>query len=411
MKIVFHLLFENDTKYVLWSQLVTIFFQLFLVFFIGRHFSLEELGNYGIISAIVNPLQVLTYMGIGQILIADDFYNDRQRVYNSIIWFSVAVMIFLSVVFWVFVYSKNGITGIFLFALYKGTLNLQNYYHAVYQRSDSLGNLGRSRLISSFLGLLVFIPIASFSKSWINGLGAVSVVNLIVLFTFDKKNIINLGYENYSRFSVKRSDIAEVLALSMPLGLSSIVVSLKSNLPRYLIEYFIGSRSVLGLYTGAAQFVAVVGVVNQTVIKIIIGKLKKTLSANRELYKVRLMSFVRRSFYVMVVVNFVVLLIYVITIEILNDITLKKQGLLIGIGLLIARIFTVPTAYLKLHQVFVSRTSYQFRLGVGVFLLHLLFGYLLTIHFGIVGLLTSVVFTEVVLFLLTYKDVKLFFQK
>src|SRR5699024_7798494 len=116
----------------------------------------------------------------------------------------------------------------------------------LHSKFDYIGKL----MIVKHLLLIIFFGIALYySRNLILSLIIQFLVQIVVFYLLEKRIIENkfsIKYDN-----INFTNIKNIIMLGIPLGISMMFVSLNSNFPRYILEYF-QSEEILGYFSAIA---------------------------------------------------------------------------------------------------------------------------------------------------------------
>lgn len=399
--------FRKNFSWGLIGQTANVLSQFIIITCIARIGSIEDVGLYGIVSAIVSPLQLFFLMDIGKIIITEKEIQSKLTDLHFTFILNAFVLSTFSVIIVTIIYDDiNTIMTTLGFAFYRAMTNYREFYFSIYQREERLDFMGKSLVNLALISIITFPIIYYFTNKLSISFFVLGIIYLITLRLSEIPNLRKVVNYNY-RYRINWKKQKGIYLTGLSLGSTSFFTSFKSNIPRYIIEYGLKNREILGFYTLFAQCINVVGTINLTAAKSSMGRLTKLFYLNfksfsKKLFHLSLLSF-SGGILVFIIVYFfgdigVSLLFggkYIGSIYILN-------------WLMLARIFVLPSTYLKVAQVLFSQIHIQLLImliSVGV----ILFAYFIlfkdqTIFTLLYSLLISELFvlTSTVAFVLFY---------
>lgn len=221
-----------------------------LVIIFARIGGTELLGEYAIALAVVSPVFMLSSLQLRQ-LQATDFSNEFEFPdYFCVRLLSVATATITALIF-AFFQTNN--TAIIIVALttnkaIEWTSDIIYGFFTKHQRIDLIAK-------SQFSRGLQAVALAAFflytTASALLSLLAVALSSLIMLLLYDLKKLYALAAEKnvacLPSWDYHRA--INLLAVSLPLGIVIFLVSLNSNIPRYLVSELLGKKE-LGVFAG-----------------------------------------------------------------------------------------------------------------------------------------------------------------
>ncbi|NJM49028.1 MAG: lipopolysaccharide biosynthesis protein, partial [Alkalinema sp. RU_4_3] len=250
--------------------------QILLFGLISKLGTPEILGQYTLGIAIVTPTMMFANLQLRTLQATDAGERYRFRDYFELRCLTVVVsLVFLAVLalYGPFGTAKGGI--IFLIGLAKAIEAISDLFYGALQQRECLERIAKSMVYRSLLSLLTFALLFYGSQSLpIACLGLVGSA-LFVLFCYDVRS----PFQFFRDYQLERVDgaierlkgaiklwlrpswtiLAELFKVALPVGVVIMLLSLCSNIPRYFIEHYMGSRD-LGIFA-ALSYVPVAGVI------------------------------------------------------------------------------------------------------------------------------------------------------
>lgn len=208
--------------------------------------SVEMLGQYALAAAVTMPVAMLAHLNMRAVLATDVAgahpfadYLAARSIANAI---AAAAFVLFSV-------SKGGAAGIAIVVLGLSLLaeNTSDLRYAVMQRRDRMDLIAKSMIIRSALAMLFVVLAVWLLRNVVAACAALLLSRVLTLLLVD----LRFGRADAG----VRRDPWGVLRTSLPLGLTLLLISLTTNVPRYAIERFLGTRE-LGLFAAVASFLS-----------------------------------------------------------------------------------------------------------------------------------------------------------
>jgi O-antigen/teichoic acid export membrane protein len=392
---------SKNFSWALMGQVLNVVSQFVIITSLARIGTVSTVGTYGLISAIVSPLQLLFLMDINKLIVTDqNLENTISHYYFSII-INAILLITLSTTLIFIIYKEAAITfDCLTISLYWSLTNYREYYYSIYQKIERLDKLGKSLMYSSILNMVVFPVVFFLTKSMSISFLFLSIDLFLFLIFFEIKSCRNVSNLSVNQVKVDLSVQKKIWKKGYSLGSTAFFTSFKSNIPRYIIEYVLKSRTALGYYTLFMQCLNVLGTLNQTAAKTYIGRLTSFFYAEKTKFYKLLARLCGLSILGGLVVLAGILLIGKFLISIVFGAVYADASYIL-IWLLIARIFVLPTTYLRIAQVLLNQIHIQMviMLSGGLLLIVLFFAFFKGLN--IQGVLYAITFSEFFIFIST----------
>jgi O-antigen/teichoic acid export membrane protein len=250
--------------------------QILLFGLISKLGTPEILGQYTLGIAIVTPTMMFANLQLRTLQATDAGERYRFRDYFELRCLTVVIsLVFLAILglYGPFGWQKGGI--IFLIGLAKAVEAISDLFYGALQQRECLERIAKSMVYRSILSLFTFALLFASSQSLpIACLGLVGSA-MFVLFSYDMRSPFQffkdyrVGGEGGALDRLRGAMqlwmrpswrvLAELFKVALPVGVVIMLLSLCSNIPRYFIEYYMGSRD-LGIFA-ALSYVPVAGVI------------------------------------------------------------------------------------------------------------------------------------------------------
>ena len=226
-----------------------------------------DVGRYALGLAIVGPIFILMNMGLRQVITTDVRGEWGFRNYFKLRIQSLAFG-FLMVLFYIlFIGEINDTTRIILLlAISKIVDGILDVYYGFYQRHHRFDLVSASRAITGILGAAFFVGIYYYTKEIEYALIALIIgwaLSSIIIGNNKVRDIqsSNAGYVTDIKVGTAKDFFDKKLfLLALPLGWSALLISLRTNIPRYFIEIDIGTIE-LGVFAITGYLIHLLGIV------------------------------------------------------------------------------------------------------------------------------------------------------
>jgi len=244
--------------------------QFFLIFLILKIEGVDALGNYGLISSIINPFQQFFKLGVPKLISTSESIEIRESYFTigAISSFSFLILgILIS-----FLFRENKYYYLInLIIIYKALANFREVNHSVYIRQEMYKKFFSSGFIFNVLVMLSFFIVYKLSNSLESAFSSLVLILII-------SNILDFRF-NFSNYKIASPPL-RFINTCVKLSVSDAVFSMKSNMPKYLLaKYF--DIFYTGVYTAIFQAVSVIEIVNQSVLKYNYSKLTSKFHVSR----------------------------------------------------------------------------------------------------------------------------------
>jgi O-antigen/teichoic acid export membrane protein len=237
---------------------------------IARFLNREAMGQFALASAVTTPIFLLTGLQLRSAIATDAAGSYRFSDYLGVRWCGAltalavtAAMLLLSG------YSRATGAVVLAVALTKAADANVDIYHGLLQQNERMRPIANSLIVRSVLNVVVFAGVLwAYGSLALAALG-LAVVSLGVFVGYDAHNARPLlqTAEHVWRPRLRRPAARKLVAMTLPLGLVNLAVSLRTYLPRFFIDSRLGTAE-LGVFAALSSFVVmgtlVVGALGQS---------------------------------------------------------------------------------------------------------------------------------------------------
>lgn len=225
-------------------------------------------GQYALGVAIAMPVISLTSLQLRPVIASDVRETYRLGDYLGFRLSSTALALLIILAIPLLLHSGPSLTLLTaLIGLSLAIESVSDIYYARLQYIDRMDRIAKSQLLRAPLGLLAMGVGVHFTGKLSWGIAAMVLVRATVLFAYDSR----IRTQSLERLDVNapgsqttREKIKELLRprweprlmgrllwVALPLGIVAMLVNLNVNVPRYFIQWKLGSRE-LGIYSALA---------------------------------------------------------------------------------------------------------------------------------------------------------------
>lgn len=211
------------------------------------------LGEYALAVALTAPVVMLAHLNLRAVLATD--VSGQRRFSDYILlrfWVSGLALAAVAVLAGVFGRSADMAAVIFLIGLGQTSETISDAYYGAMQRRDEMDRIARSMMARGILSAVAFGIALWLSRELVWAVAAAVAGRLIVLAAYDRR--IGSLDEASNWTETSWTGARSILRQALPLGGVLMLVSLNTNLPRYVIERQMGVGE-LGAFAAVASFV------------------------------------------------------------------------------------------------------------------------------------------------------------
>ena len=213
----------------------------------------DMLGEYALAVALTAPVAMLLHMNLRAVLATDVAgerpFGDYLAVRFGISALGLAAMAGLALSFG---RSAEMVSVIFLTGLAQTSETLSDAYYGAMQRRDEMDRIALSMMARGLFSAGAFGAALWLSRSLVWAVAASAPVRLLVLTAYDRPAGSRGEDSGWRRTTW--AGARGILRQAAPLGAVLMLVSLNTNLPRYVIENRMGVGE-LGAFAAVASFV------------------------------------------------------------------------------------------------------------------------------------------------------------
>jgi O-antigen/teichoic acid export membrane protein len=225
-------------------------------------------GQYALGVAIAMPVISLTSLQIRSVIASDVRETYKFGEYIGFRFLSVALAVLIILAIPLLLHSGLLMTLLtFVIGLSLAIENISDVYYARLQYIDRMDRIAKSQILRAPLSLLAMGLGVYLTGQLAWGVAAMVLVRAAVLLGYDSRIRTHSsepleGHSPVSRIAFEQlkevlrprwelRKIGRILWLALPLGIVAMLVNLNVNVPRYFIQWRLGTRE-LGIYSALA---------------------------------------------------------------------------------------------------------------------------------------------------------------
>ncbi|WP_183163880.1 oligosaccharide flippase family protein [Alteribacter keqinensis] len=175
-------------------------------------------------------------------------------------------------------YSFEVATMIFLMSILKVFESQSEIIFGALQKKERMKLISISYILRGTLSVPVVFVTYLFLNDLVISIIGLIIVRILILYTYDKKNLKDLGINQQNRLIFNKK-ILSLLLLVLPLGISVTIGSLKTNVPRYFIEGYLGQYE-LGIFASISYLLVAFGTMISSLSQAVLPRLSQYYGEN-----------------------------------------------------------------------------------------------------------------------------------
>lgn len=242
----------KNISWIFTGNVISSLIKWLIFILIARILSSKELGIYSLAFAVTSPIALFMNMKLRSLAVTDSNLNFKSYIVarRTLTILSIVIFVIVGLIFY-----PEYITVLMLVGLSK-VLDLHSeIYYSLPQIKNDFNFIGKLMILKHLFIFIFFATIILITNDLILSLMSQLLAQLIFFIMFEKRGIIR-RYP-YVNSSINKREVKKIIAYGLPLGFSLMLISLNSNIPKYLLEYFTTTEMV-GFYT-AITYVVVIG--------------------------------------------------------------------------------------------------------------------------------------------------------
>lgn len=253
-----------------------------MVILIAKLGNAAMVGQFTLGLAITAPIMLLADLKLRDVQATDARHEYQFGHYLGLRLLTITSALFIiTLIVWCMGYRAEKAWIILTIALAKAFDSLSDILYGFLQQQERMNRIAISRIIQGIIQVCALGLVLILSHSLLWGTVALAIGSGIVTIAYDIRSvrlIYAMAAAQKTGFTevvgplrprINLALLAQLFVLTLPLGLAVMLGSLWINIPRYLIEHFLGEYN-LGIFAAMAALLTVGGT--------IIGALGQTVS-------------------------------------------------------------------------------------------------------------------------------------
>ena len=225
-----------------WGMLVTL----------AKFGSASMVGEYALAIAITTPVILFANLQLREVQATDSGSDRTFADYLGLRTITTGIAV-VAIVLYAFAGASSAhlAATIALVGIAKCVESLCDVFHGLYQRYERMDSVTRSLLVKGVLALGAWCLGLSLTGAVLGGVAGVLVAALITLAFVDRRSALQIepGRRILPRY--ERAKLGALFRAVWPLGASTCLLSITTNIPRYFIGASHGAAA-LGIFAGMA---------------------------------------------------------------------------------------------------------------------------------------------------------------
>ncbi len=226
--------------------------------------SVQIVGQFALATAIIAPVIMITNMQLRNVQATDAKKEYFLADYMAVRLLSNTIAIFLTLlILYMGHFNKAVFLATLILLLAKSVESFSDVFYGFFQQHEKMSFMAKSMIIKGIFSLIVMAVVFYFSSSLPWSLLGIVCTWTVVLIFYDWKNgryllrvakktsCGSLIAELLSSLTKRQKVLFHISVLAFPLGIVMGIISLNTNIPRYLIERYLGTKD-LGIFAALA---------------------------------------------------------------------------------------------------------------------------------------------------------------
>lgn len=235
---------KSKLSWSLFGNIIYALSQWGVVTIIAKYGTSRDLGIYSIGLAVTAPIVLFFNFQLRTILATDskNEYEFKQYYGGRIIHLTISFLIILPVSF-IYGENKETIIAIILMGLVKYFESLSDIFMGLFQKKGRIDLIGKSQLFRGIFTVVIFGLSFVLTRSVILSVCGLLITMIVRFISYDMKKA-----QEYADIIPSFDSWLRLIRIALPLGIVSLINSLNTNIPRYLLDR-LSSPSDLGIYS------------------------------------------------------------------------------------------------------------------------------------------------------------------
>ncbi len=267
-----HVRLRNLIGWGLTGQISYVISQFLLLVALTRHARVEDVGLFGLVSAITLPIYWFFNLGI-RVNQATDTRSEfgfqdflALRIVASIFAYGLIVAIALLAV------GPAAAKVMLVFGAAKGVETYSELCYGAFQKYDRMPFVAHSLIVRGFGGTAMFWVLIAATGSTSAAYGGLLAVWMLVALALDMRRAQGLARRAGDVIPAQAGRVRDLAWSSLPLAFNALLSAFQSSMPRYMIAHFL-SVAALGQFTVVGYAMQAVTTVSNAIGQSIVARL------------------------------------------------------------------------------------------------------------------------------------------
>lgn len=376
------------------ASLIYAFSQWLQIIIITNYLGMYDVGMFTLIIAILGPIILFSRYSFFSLMPTENRYNfsvikykNARSVFNFSFLIIIIILILLLNIQWYFKICLG------LYSIFKYFESKEEFIYIENVLNNNLKFVAYSKIIKSVTSIIAFFLFIYLTKSLLFGIIGLIFSQILVYNFIDKKHS---DYNQFS-FSISKREFTLISKLGFSLTFVSLLISLSTNIPRYVIESY-HDTEMLGIYATLLYTIVLINNVTITLNTTFIVDFSNSLKKGLNIFKNRVLKIFILYFSVGIITF---LLVYFYGSSIFSAIygqnyyTYEYEISLLALYILL----TIASKYMEMILNVLNAYKAQVKLHMTAFILTLVLSFLFIPTLGLTGaiMVNVVVFVIIVL--------------
>jgi O-antigen/teichoic acid export membrane protein len=225
-------------------------------------------GQFALALAITAPITMFASLNLRAVQATDARMEHHFRDYLTLRIISTAIsLVAIVIVGYVAGFRASMLGVLVLVGIAKTFESISDVLHGLFQQRERMDYIALSKIIKGALSLITLALALMVTNSFIIAVGAFATTWLATLLLYDIPKgtsvLRNDGETDPWKTvwtDVSASKLGALARTTLPLGVSMLLISLTTNIPRYFLEHYIGTVE-LGIFAAIAYFRLIGGII------------------------------------------------------------------------------------------------------------------------------------------------------
>ncbi len=223
----------------------------------------EIVGKFALGLAIGAPVYMFTNLQLRAVQATDARRTHPHPHYQYLrVATTVLALALISLIIWASGYGGETALVIGVIAISKAVESFSDVEYGLMQQRERLDYMAHSFILRGTLGLAAVGIVFYLTQNLAGSVGAMTLAWLLVYLLHDRprRKLLTKNEQQVAAADIRPRVILGLALTALPLGLSMMLISLNTSIPKYLIEYYLSERE-LGIFAALAYLVTAGGLI------------------------------------------------------------------------------------------------------------------------------------------------------